>query len=362
MACQVIEAGRQQIDVLYHHNLKPYTHLSLSKSASSSKLSFVDDESYTSVYTLEEKDLVSIQPSEDNNVNNFKHLFTKINNPMHSPKSHPTLFVADQKLYVISHYCPKNSSFEVFTPTDQTWQVLPSPPYSKARSLDVPLLVLEQEHMVFFCNFLFSFNLQTYTWIPTADSIYYSNSDDTPSFPPTFYRKRVSLIGDMAFGFLYNAPEGNYICASRPTTIAKELMQPNLAPDQAFLEVLRSSRFTYMNNKGYDDLYSDYIVALQDLDGKQILCIVTYGTDLEPAHETGCYETSHVALTFFDIPGDFYTSKDTSLDSSYAYADDTTEDGSVARSYFNAKFRHTAHLVVSNSHFSTHGRLEACFF
>lgn len=142
-----------------------------------------DDESFTSVYTLEEKDLMCIQPSEHNNVNNFKHLFTKINNLMHSHKYHPTLFVANQKLYVISHYCPRNSSFEVFYPSDQTWQVLPSPPYSKGLTLDVTLLVLEQDQTVFFCDFLFSFNLQTNTWTPTTDSIYYPNSDDTPSHP-----------------------------------------------------------------------------------------------------------------------------------------------------------------------------------
>lgn len=49
---------------------------------------FVDDyndESFSNVYTLEEMDLICIKPSDHNNGKNFKHLFTRIDNPMHSP-------------------------------------------------------------------------------------------------------------------------------------------------------------------------------------------------------------------------------------------------------------------------------------
>ncbi|KAL1811781.1 hypothetical protein ACET3Z_021846 [Daucus carota] len=90
----------------------------------------------------------------------------------------------------------------------------------------------------------------------------------------------------------------SYVCASKMTSRGEEFMQPYLAPDEAFLEVLRYSRFTYM----FKQCSTDYIVAFQDSDGKQQLCIITYGCrPLEKRfspYETTCY----VALSFYDIP------------------------------------------------------------
>lgn len=92
-----------------------------------------------------------------------------------------------------------------------------------------------------------------------------------------------------------------------------------------------------------EHLYSDYIVVLQDPVGTQVPCIVTYGNS---ALENGCpvdKSMSYVAVSFFNIPGDFYTSKDRPVqeDDIYAYADENAEDGSVVRRYFNAKFLYT---------------------
>ncbi|WOH04503.1 hypothetical protein DCAR_0623912 [Daucus carota subsp. sativus] len=245
---------------------------------------------YTSFYTMEEKDLMSIEPSEDNVITNFKHLLTKIKNPMHELKLFPIVFVANDKLYVLSG-CFLDNIFEVFSPADGTWQVLPNP---------------EDDALEFH---------------------YYADG-------------RVS-----------------YVCASKMTSRGEEFMQPYLAPDEAFLEVLRYSRFTYM----FKQCSTDYIVAFQDSDGKQQLCIITYGCrPLEKRfspYETTCY----VALSFYDIPGDFYTSEDRHFhepDVYASYADEKTKDGGVIRRYFSAKFLYTKHFIINNFSFGT---IETCF-
>lgn len=325
------------------------------------------------VYTIEEDVLMGIKPSEDNDVNNFKQLFTKTKNPMHGPKYVPAIFVANQKLYVMSKYYAK-TLFEVFSPVDETWQVLPTP------NDDVPLgsgvsFVSEQNQIFYYiaADTLLSFNLETHEWtIPPDyfDNDCYTYFDDVhiyPRPPPAYLDKCVSLVGDMAFGYVYDQYDAKtyYVSASRTFSSGKELMKPNLAPDEDFLEVLRTSRFTYMSE--HYNLYSDYIVALQDLDGKQVLCIVTYGTKLPDENGDNVNtKTSYVALSFFDIPGNFYTSEERPVqecDLHASFADEKkAEGGGVVRSYFNAKFRHTAHFIINSSHLCTHGQLEACFF
>lgn len=160
----------------------------------------------------------------------------------------------------------------------------------------------------------------------------------------------------MAFGILPDQ-RVSYVCASKMTSRGEEFMQPYLAPDKAFLEVLRYSRFTYM----FKQCSTDYIVAFQDSDGKQQLCIITYGCrPLEKRfspYETTCY----VALSFYDIPGDFYTSEDRHFhepDVYASYADEKTKDGGVIRRYFSAKFLYTKHFIINNFSFGT---IETCF-
>ena len=98
------------------------------------------------------------------------------------------------------------------------------------------------------------------------------------------------------------------------------------------------------------------------------MCVVTYGPKPSDQirHCPFDSKTSYVALSFFDIPGDFYTSKGRpqgEYDSRDSYADEKAEDGDgVSIRYFNAKFRHASHFVISNTQLPTHGQLVACFF
>ncbi|KAK1387009.1 hypothetical protein POM88_015187 [Heracleum sosnowskyi] len=224
-----------------------------------------------------------------------------------------------------------------------------------------------------------SFNLQTHEWITPPnyyddDSDYYDH-DSSSSDPLTFlHYKPVSVVNDMAFGFRHKSSghdlEGNcicvskYVCASHTISGGEELMQASLAPDQDFLEVLRSSRFAYIH-KGEGEYFDDWLVALQDVDGKQVLCIVTYGSDgtYRPISDRSAY----VALSFFDIPGDFYTLKDSRVQEcdveldARLYADQKDEDGDVVRRYFSAKHRHTTHFSVNTSHRLPCGKIVACF-
>lgn len=332
--------------------------------------SFGIHEDSVNVYTIEEDVLMGIKPSEDNDVNNFKQLFTKTKNPMFGPKCVPTIFVANQKLYVMSKYYSE-TLFEVFSPVDETWQVLPTP-YDEPLGKGVSV-VSEQNQTFYYiaADTLLSFNLKTHEWTIPPD--YFDHDYTTfgdvhvyPRPPPAFLDKCVSVIGDMAFGYVYDHDAKTYyVSASRTFSSGEELMKPNLAPDRDFLEVLRTSHFTYMSE--HYELYSDYIVALQDLDGKQVLCIVTYGTKLPDENGDNVdTKTSCVALSFFDIPGNFYTSEERPIqeyDVPASFADEKkAEDGGMVRRYFSAKFRHTAHFIINTSHLCTRGQLKACFF
>ncbi|KAK1376799.1 hypothetical protein POM88_032992 [Heracleum sosnowskyi] len=119
----------------------------------------------------------------------------------------------------------------------------------------------------------------------------------------------------MAFGLL---PDHfvSYVCASRMTSRGEEFMQPYLAPDKAFLDVLTYSRFNYM----FKQCSTDYIVALQNSDDKQQLCIITHGCKPPEKRCSPNDTTSYVALSFFDIPGDFYTSEDRHVHEPDVYA------------------------------------------
>lgn len=112
-----------------------------------------------------------ILASEHNDINNFKQLLTETKNPMHAQKYFPTFFVPNHKHYDLSCHSFNTCIFEVFDPSDQTWQVLPSPYIYKPRSYDAPLLVLEQGDMVCFAggDFIFTLNLNTDTWTIPPD-------------------------------------------------------------------------------------------------------------------------------------------------------------------------------------------------
>ncbi|KAL8112579.1 hypothetical protein AgCh_020051 [Apium graveolens] len=261
---------------------------------------------------------------------------------MQSSKSLPTPFVANDKLYVL---CNSFGMFEVFSPVDKTWQVLPPPPDAAMVSSPYEVfsyfVVVEQEQMVYFdtSTSLASFNLETHEWpihCKTPASVRQIGCHNT----------RVPIIGEMAFGFL-NSSSVSFMSASRTISQGRELMRPYLTLDKVFLEMLRSSRFTCMQER----LCSDYIIVLQDPVDTQVPCIVTYGNI---APENGCpvdKSRSYASLSFFGIPGEFYTFKDRPVreDDIYAYADEKAEAGGVMRRYFNAKFRYTKHFATSNS-------------
>ncbi|KAK1402084.1 hypothetical protein POM88_001689 [Heracleum sosnowskyi] len=136
----------------------------------------------------------------------------------------------------------------------------------------------------------------------------------------------------MAFGFLDHPRIMSHVCASKPYSRGKEVMQPYLAPDPDFPKALRTSRFTYI-------------------------------------WEYGCTgpTKSYVALSFFRIPGDFfYTSENRPRISGpikdASYADEKAEDGGLMRRYFNAKYLYTKHFLVSNSeNHVTAGGIVNCF-
>ncbi|KAL1817998.1 hypothetical protein ACET3Z_020572 [Daucus carota] len=256
-----------------------------------------------SIYTIDEWDLLDIKPSFDNTITKFKHIFTKTMEPMRGDKYKPILFVANGKLYVLSRFSGENM-FEVFCPVHKSWQVLPSP-NCYFMSEDIYFVVVEQEQMVYFSTAtdLVSFNLETHKWWTI-----HSNTPVEPFGPGWKWTCHdasicVPIIRGLAFRYfdvdVYNP---NYICACKTYCQGEELL---LAPDEAFLEELSSSRFTYMS----ENSCSEYMIGLQDCDGTQVLCIVTYGhssLDLD-------YTINHVALSFFDITGDFYTSEDRPL-------------------------------------------------
>ena len=87
------------------------------------------------VYTIDEEQLLRIEPSEHNDINKFKELLIPTENPMHGSKYVPTLFVANRKLYVLSRDF-EDSMFEVFDPCGQTWHMLQPCPFVKPRSYD----------------------------------------------------------------------------------------------------------------------------------------------------------------------------------------------------------------------------------
>ncbi|KAL8157505.1 hypothetical protein AgCh_002276 [Apium graveolens] len=197
---------------------------------------------------------MDIKPSEHNDVNNFKHHFTKTKNPMHGPKYLPAIVVAKQKMYVMSKY-PTDTLFEVYSPVDETWQVLPIPndaPFGRGLSV-----VSQQKQTCYFIasDTLLSFNLQTHEWTLPPDFFQHNSYADCcdasyiyPPPPSEFLDKCVSLIGGMAFGYVYDHDaKSYYVSASRTFTSAEDFMKPNLAPDRDFLEALRTSRFAYMS-------------------------------------------------------------------------------------------------------------------
>ncbi|KAK1361950.1 hypothetical protein POM88_046424 [Heracleum sosnowskyi] len=199
----------------------------------------------------------------------------------------------------------------------ETWHVLPTPNELKYRLVVGYLLFRSKTRLSITSQLtLLSFSLETHEWMMPPDFFYqdcYTDCDDVhiyPRPPPAFLDKCVTFIGDKAFGYVYDRDDKTYyVSASRTFFSGEELMKPNLAPDRDFLEVLRTSRFTYMSE--HYKLYSDYIVALQDLDGKQVLCIVTYGAKLpDEKGDNVNTKTSYIALSFFDIPGNFCTSEE----------------------------------------------------
>ncbi|KAK1377010.1 F-box domain-containing protein [Heracleum sosnowskyi] len=286
------------------------------------------------VYSMEEKDLMGIEPSEDNIITKFEHLLTKTKRPMHSYKWSPYCFVANNKLYVLTRWSNPWSSFEVFSPVDETWQLLPSP-YTY-QNMNEPVLshLVDKEHIVYFstCDDFFSFNLETLEWKAASNHA---------------WCRQATLVGEMAFGFIGNFGV-KHICASKPFSRGEEVMQPYLAPDRDFLEVLRSSRFTYI----IEGCYTDYIVALQDSDNKQVLCIVTYGRNTNPIWDPDT-TTSYLALSFFGIPGNFFTKISPVQGMDTSYAQERAIDGGVIRRYFNAEFQYTKHFTFTNSFLNT---------
>ncbi|KAL1813685.1 hypothetical protein ACET3Z_023750 [Daucus carota] len=280
----------------------------------------------TSVYTMEEKDLMSIEPSEDNSIANFKHLLTKTKNPMHGAKLKPLCFVANSKLYVFSGFSTE-TRFEVFSPVDEAWHVLPTPHDDNAVPGDFDdyeftyLFLEKSEQVVYFAvvGYILSFNLKTHKWNPASPH-------------------RLTML-----------PPG------------EEVMQPYLAADKDFLEVLGSpSRFTYMTKRKM--FYEDYIIGLEDSDNKEVMCFLTHGS--KPAEDPiSCpdYKTSYVALSIFRICNDLYTEKRPASEHYSTYADEEGEDGAVVRRYFNAKFLYTKHFIISNSRLHAMGMIVTCF-
>lgn len=98
-----------------------------------------------------------------------------------------------------------------------------------------------------------------------------------------------------------------------------------------------------------------------------MVCFVTYGNKLNKLTEDGAEvynKRSYVALSFFRVPGDFYTSENRPLlghRNDGSYADEKAEDGGVIRRYFNAKYQYTKHFGVNNSHLYTAGDIVHCF-
>ncbi|KAK1395210.1 F-box domain-containing protein [Heracleum sosnowskyi] len=307
----------------------------------------------TRVHVIEEKDLMSLEPSDKNYFSKFRPMFSKTKNPMHDYKYAPICFVADNKLYVLSRKNYTDTPFEVFCPVDETWQALPSP-YDVKKDFNfknVSHNVAEKEHMVYFAtsDAMMSFNLETRNWTFT------SALADQPVF------RQATLVGRMAFGFLDHPRVMSHVSASKPCSRGEEVMQPYLAPDPDFLKALRSSRFTYVWEYGC----TGYIVVLQDPDDKEVVCFVTYGSNPPEDWTTDFTESSYVALSFFRIPGDFYTSENRPdifgpvYDGSYA--DEKAEDGGVMRRYFSAKYLYTKHFLVNNSHLNALGKIVNCF-
>lgn len=306
----------------------------------------------TRVHVIEEQDLFGLEPSENNCFSKFRHMFAKTKNPMNNYKYAPVCFVARNKLYVLSRRSYTDTPFEVFCPVEETWEALPSP-YDVKKDFDfdkVSPIVAEKDHMVYFatCDAMMSFNLETLDWTIT------STHDDQPVF------QQGTLVGQMVFGFLDNPLIMRHVCASKPCSRGEDVMQPYLAPDLDFLKALRSSRFTYICEVSC----TGYTVVLQDSENKEVVCFVSYGSKLTEDRTAFYTQTSYVALSFFRIPGDFYTSEnrsDLGPINDGSYADEKTEDGGVIRRYFNAKYLYSKHFIVSNSHLYTMGEIVKCF-
>lgn len=296
---------------------------------------------------------------------------------MHGAKLKPLCFVANSKLYVFSGFRTE-TRFEVFSPVDEAWHVLPTPHDDNAVPGDFDdyeftyLFLEKSEQVVYFAvvGYILSFNLKTHKWNPASPhrltmlppvsivngiAFGFDNSYASPHRPTSF--PPLTIVNGISFGF------NSYvnICASKPFSKGEEVMQPYLAADKDFLEVLGSpSRFTYMTKRKM--FYEDYIIGLEDSDNKEVMCFLTHGS--KPAEDPiSCpdYKTSYVALSIFRICNDLYTEKRPASEHYSTYADEEGEDGAVVRRYFNAKFLYTKHFIISNSRLHAMGMIVTCF-
>lgn len=309
------------------------------------------------VYMMRESDLMDIVPSQ-RNTHGKRYLITSAD--MHGSKTFATVFVAENKLYVLS-CLPSDTQFEVFDPLVGAWSVLPPQPDGYEGRVICYVLVDKIVYFGMCRGAVLSFHLEKLKW-----SVVTTHEHSPPVFPTYSFasRRPLVVIGGMAFGCVYDDGDGidkdwddslNICATTLPCNgnfLTHEFMQPCIPVNGKLMDALNNKRCPHVTNKYYE-FFSDYMVAL---DGGQVLCVISYGSGPDDDWPVDPY-TSYVALTFFEITPSRGRG---SASNNNGYANDKVDGKYVDNRCFKTKLLHTAQFTIKTTNLRTCGRIEAC--
>lgn len=310
------------------------------------------------VFKIRKIDLKNLSPGEDNL--GLEYLIP-IKQQMQGPKRSPLVFVVNENLFVISRdYSCKSHEFEMYSPTNSSWKDLNPKPKGHG-SLKSHVVLDNIAYFATTDETVLSYNLSDGIWSIVSTSTKYPRTfcDIHPAFDAP-----VEIVGDMILGAFKLPSDFNITVAASPylrcdDSVKDSFMRPTLAPDSKFWPEF-ARRFDYIRNN--ESHGSHYMTALQTLDGQNILCFVSYGSN----PSTDEPHRSYALLTYYKILGDHWKTsvrlKEEVLEGAdkFCYYSRQVEAGNAVKSYFSLEFLNRKLFNISTTKLCTIGKLITC--
>lgn len=310
------------------------------------------------VFKIRKIDLKNLSPGEDNL--GLEYLIP-IKQQMQGPKRSPLVFVVNENLFVISRDCScKSHEFEMYSPTNSSWKDLNPKPKGHG-SLKSHVVLDNIAYFATTDETVLSYNLSDGIWSIVSTSTKYPRTfcDIHPAFDAP-----VEIVGDMILGAFKLPSDFNITVAASPyprcdDSVKDSFMRPTLAPDSKFWPEF-ARRFDYIRNN--ESHGSHYMTALQTLDGQNILCFVSYGSN----PSTDEPHRSYALLTYYKILGDHWKTsvrlKEEVLEGAdkFCYYSRQVEAGNAVKSYFSLEFLNRKLFNISTTKLCTIGKLITC--